>query len=252
LITSSKSENQIPGLDLASNNENSSKGFLNVSMILPQNQIRPIQTPDDKPFNFPKNIANLSTLNSHPINVPHNKMNQPPMYQNSSNWSNCTNSVIYQNQLPSDVDKSSISSFAQQADVDSRPPYDGDKSNSNYNSLQNAAPSNTYRKQLLEGSYNKLSSESNTLYNKPSDEQSYNRNFNTSSSNFYGYNQTKGNVSDFNNFSKLPENSNTPYQQSKLCLNTATSKPPSLLTLNLFKPITLGKMNIIIDYFENN
>jgi len=248
-MTPSKSENQIPGLDLASNNENSSKGFLNVSMILPQNQIRPIQTPDDKPFNFPKSIANLSTLNSHPINIPHNKMNQPPisMYQNSSNWSNYTNSVTYQNQLPPDIDKSSISSFAQQTDVDSRPPYDGDKPNSNYNNLQNAAPNNTYRRQLLEGSYNKLSSETNTLYNKLPDDQSYNRNFNKSSSNFHSYNHTKGNVSDFNNFSKLPENSNTPYQQSKLCLNTETSKPPSLLTLNLVKPIALGKMYIIID-----
>ncbi|XP_050054420.1 putative uncharacterized protein DDB_G0282133 isoform X2 [Aphis gossypii] len=243
LMTPSKSENQIPGLDLASNNENSSKGFPNVSMILPQNQIRPIQTPDDKPFNFPKSIANPSTLNSHQINIPHNKINQPPisMYQNSSNWSNYTNSVTYQNQLPSDVDKSSISSFAQQTDIDSRPPYDGDKPNSNYNNLQNAAPNNTYRRQLMEGSYNKLSNENNTLYNKLPDDQSYNRNFNTSSSNFHGYNQTKGNVSDFNNFSKLPENSNTPYQQSKLCLNTATSKPPSLLTLNLVKPIALDK-----------
>ncbi|XP_026809226.1 uncharacterized protein LOC113551273 isoform X2 [Rhopalosiphum maidis] len=238
LTTSSKSENQIPGLDLASNNENSSKGFLNVSRILPQNQIRPIQTPDDKPFNFPKSIINLSTLNSHPINISHDKMNQPPisMYQNSSNWSKYNNPGAYHNQLPPDVDNSSISSFSQQTDVDSRLSYDGDKPNSNYNSSQNSSSIN-YRRPLLEGSYNKLSSETSSLCNKLPDDQSYNRNFNSSSSNFHGYNQ--GNVSDFNNFSRLPEKSNTPYQQSKPCLNTTPSKPPSLLSLNLVKPISL-------------
>jgi len=132
-LTPPKSENQIPGLDLATNNENSSKGFLNVSRILPQNQIRPIQTPDDKPFNFPKSIMNLSTLNSHPINTSHDKMNQPPlpMYQSSSNWSKFNNPGAYHNQLPPDVDNSSISSFGQQTDVDSRLPYDGDKPNLN-------------------------------------------------------------------------------------------------------------------------
>ncbi|XP_025203854.1 YLP motif-containing protein 1-like isoform X2 [Melanaphis sacchari] len=236
LITPSKSENQIPGLDLASNNENSSKGFLNVSKILPQSQTRPIQTPDDKPFNFPKSIINLSTLSSHPINISHNNINQPTMYQNSPNWSDFNNPVTYNNQLPQDVDNSSISSFGHQTDVDSRLPYDGEKPNSNYNSSQNAQNIN-YRRQLLEGSYNKLSSETNTLYNKPSDDQSYGRNFNTTSSNFHGYNQTKGNVSDFNNFSNLPEKSNI-YQP---CLNTSSSKPPSLLSLNLVKPISIDK-----------
>jgi hypothetical protein len=239
-------------LDLASNNENSSKGFLNVSRILPQNQIRPIQTPDDKPFNFPKSIINLSTLNSHPINISHDKMNQPPisMYQNSSNWSKYNNPGTYHNQLPPDVDNSSISSFSQQTDIDSRLPYDGDKPNSNYNSSQNSSSIN-YRRPLLEGSYNKLSSETSTLCNKLPDDQLYNRNFNTSSSNSHGYNQTKGNISDFDNFNRLPEKSNTPYQQSKPCLNTTPSKPPSLLSLNLVKPISLGKMYIVIDYIEN-
>ncbi|XP_060860603.1 probable cyclin-dependent serine/threonine-protein kinase DDB_G0292550 isoform X2 [Metopolophium dirhodum] len=242
-MTHSNSENQIPGLDLDSNNENSTKGFLKVSRILPQNQIRPIQTPDDKPFNFPKSIMNPSTLNSDPVNMPHNKMNQPPttMYQNASSWSKYNNPVVYHNQIPPDIDNTSISSFGQKTDVDSRLPYDGNMPNSNYNSLQTASNMN-YRRPLLEGSYNKSSSDASTLYNKPPEDQSYNRHFNTSSSsNFHGYNQTKGNGSDFSNFSRQPDNPNTPYQQSNPCLNTASSKPPSLLSLNLIKPITLDK-----------
>jgi len=256
-MTHSNSENQIPGLDLDSNNENSAKGFLNVSRIIPQNLIRPIQTPDDKPFNFPKSTMNSSTLNSDPVNMPHNKMNQPPtsMYQNASSWSKYNNPVVYHNQIPPDVvkdDNISISSFGQKTDVDSRLPYDGNMPNSNYNSSQNASNMN-YRRPLLEGSYNESSSDANTAYNKPPNDQSYNRHFNTSSiSNFHGYNQTKGNGSDFSNFSRQPDNPNTPYQQSNPCLNTASSKPPSLLSLNLIKPITLGKMCIIINYIIYN
>jgi len=247
MMIHSNSENQIPGLDLASNNENSTKGFLNVSRILPQNQIRPIQTPDDKPFNFPKSIMNPSTLNSDPINMPYNKMNQPPMYQNASSWSKYNNPVVYHSQLPPDVNNTSISSLGRKTDNDSRLQCDGNMPNLNYNGSQNA-PNMNYRRPILEGSYNKSSTETSKLYNKSPDEQSYNRHFNTSSSSdFRGYNQAKGNVSDFNNFGRQSENSNTPYQQSNLCLNTASSKPPSLLSLNLIKPISLGKMYIIID-----
>lgn len=242
-MTPSASENQIPGLDLACINENSTKGFLNVSRILPQNQNGPIQTPDDKPFNFPKSIINPSTLSSHPVNMLHNNMNQPPtsMYQNSSSWSKYNNPVLYQNQLPPDVINNSMTMFGQQTDIDSRLPYDVDKHNSNYNNSQHASNIN-YRSPLLEGSYNKSSSEASTLYNKLPNDQSYNRNLNTSSIKFHDYNQTKGNPSDYNNFNRLPENPNGPYQQSKSSLNTASSKPPSLLSLNIVKPNSLGKM----------
>ncbi|XP_022180769.1 uncharacterized protein LOC111040974 isoform X2 [Myzus persicae] len=258
LMTHSNSENQIPGLDLASNNENPTKGFLNVSRILPQNQIKPIQTPDDKPFNFPKSIMNPSTLNSNPTIMPYNKMNQPPMYQNSSSWSKFNNPVVYHNQLPPD-NNTSISNFGKKTDIDSRLQYDGNMPNLNYNSSQNASNMN-YRRPLLEGSYSKSSSEASKLYNKSPDEQPYNRQFNTSSSSdFHGYNQTKGNVSDFHNFSRQSENSNTPYQKSNPSLNTSSSKPPSLLSLNLIKPISLDNsenysetQNDAADRYERN
>lgn len=237
----STSINQIPGLDLVSNNENVTQGFLNVSKILPQNQNGPIQTPDDKPFNFPKSITNPATINPHQVNKPHGNINQPPtpMYQNSSGWSKYNNPVIYYNQKPPDLDNTSISKFDQMTDNNYRPPYDGDISNTTYNNMQNA-PSMNYRKPL-DGSYNKLSNDS-TSFNKPPDVQPFNRNLNMSSSNFRSFNQPNSNNSNFNNFNRPVEKSNIPYQQqSPSMMNTTTSKPPSLLSLNLVKPVSLGK-----------
>lgn len=235
----STSINQIPGLDLVSNNENVTQGFLNVSNILPQNQNGPIQTPDDKPFNFPKSITNPATINPHPINMPHGNINQSPtsMYQSSNSWSKYNNPVIYYNQKPPDVDNTSISKFGQQIENSSRLPYDEDMSNTTYNNSQNA-PSTDYRRPL-EGSYNK-SSNDNKFYNEPQDVQPFKRHFNASSSNFRGYNQPNSNTSNFNNFNKPSEKSNIPYQPPSM-MNTTASKPPSLLSLNLVKPVSLGK-----------
>lgn len=234
------SENQIPGLDLVSNNENATKGFLNVSRIIPQNQNGPIQTPDDKPFNFPKSIINTPTINQFPVSMPHSNMNQPStsVYQNSPSWSKYNNPVLYYNQKPPDVDNNAIPMFGQQNDNNSRLPYSEDKSNITYNSSQN--PNMNYNIRPVEGSYNISSNETN-MYNKPPDDQSYNRNFNTPSSNFRSYNQLNTNTSNFNNFNRPPEKSNIPYQQPKPNLNTTSSKPPSLLSLNVVKPISLGK-----------
>lgn len=233
MVPLSTSKNQIPGLDLVSNNENISKGFLNVSRILPQNQNGPIQTPDDKPFNFPKSITNTTTINPNPVNVPLGSMNQPStsMYQNPSNWSKYNNSLPYYSQKPANVDNTSMSRFSQQTD-NSRQPYGGDTSKTTYNSSQ-SSPNMNYRRPL-EGSYNSLS-ETSTNYNKP-DDQSFNRHFNASSNNFHGYKQPN------ENFNRPTEQSNIPYQQSKPSLNTRSSKPPSLLSLNLVKPISLGKI----------
>uniref|UniRef100_A0A2S2PV52 YLP motif-containing protein 1 n=1 Tax=Sipha flava TaxID=143950 RepID=A0A2S2PV52_9HEMI len=234
--------NQIPGLDLVSNNENVTRGFLNVSNILPQNQNGPIQTPDDKPFNFPKSITNPTTINPHSVNIPHGNINQPStsMYQNSNSWSKYNNPVIYYNQKPSDVDNTSIPKFGQQTETSSRLPYDGDMSNTTYNNSQNA--SNMDYRRSLEGSYNKSSNDSPS-FNKPQDVQPFNRNFNASSSNYRDYNQPNSNISHFNNFNRPSEKSNTSYQQPLPSLmNTTTSKPPSLLSLNLVKPVSLDKV----------
>lgn len=237
----STSINQIPGLDLVSNNENITRGFLNVSNILPLNKNGPIQTPDDKPFNFPKSITNPSTINQpHLVNMPHGNINQPSMYPNSSNWSKYNNPIIYFNQKPPDVDNTSISRFDQQTDNSSRLPYEGVMSNTTYSSTQNA-PSMDYRRPM-DGSYNKSSNDS-TSFNKSSDVQPFNRNVNASSSNFRGYNQSNSNASSFNNFNRPSEKSNIPYQQPLPSLiNTTASKPPSLLSLNLVKPVALGKI----------
>lgn len=234
------SENQIPGLDLVSNNENASKGFLNVSRIIPQNQNGPIQTPDDKPFNFPKSIINPQTINQFPVSMPHTNMNQPStsVYQNAPSWSKYNNPVLYFNQKPPDVDNNAIPMFGQQNDNNPRPPYSEDASNITYNSSQN--PPNMNYRRPMEGSYNSSSNETN-IYNKPPDDQSYNRNFNTPSSNFRNYNQLNTNTSNFNNFNRPPEKSNILYQQPKPTLNTTSSKPPSLLSLNVVKPISFGK-----------
>lgn len=238
MVPLSTSKNQIPGLDLVSNNENVTKGFLNVSRILPQNQNGPIQTPDDKPFNFPKSITNTTTINPNPANMPLGSMNQPStsMYQNHSNWPKYNNSLPYYNQKTADVDNTSMSRFGQQTD-NSRLPYGGDTSNTNYNNSQ-SSPNINYRRPL-EGSYNSSSNDTTTIYNKPVDDQSFNRHFNASSNNFHGYNQPNENSSNFN---RPTEQSNILYQQSKPSLNTRSSKPPSLLSLNLVKPISLGKI----------
>lgn len=257
----STSESQIPGLDLVSNNTNVPKGFLNVARILPQNQNGPIQTPDDKPFNFPKNITNPTTnqyLNMPALgNTNHTSTlgntnhtptlgntNQPPtsMYQSSPMWSNnmYKSPVLYNNQKPPNVDSAApISSrFGHQTDNDFQ--QSSNTSNTNYNSLQNTSNMN-YRRSF-DGSYNKPSNETNPIFNKPPDDQSYNRNFNASSNNFRDYSQPNTNTSSFNNFNKSPETFNIPYQQPTPSLNT-TSKPPSLLSLNVAKPISLGKFN---------
>lgn len=238
-------DNQIPGLDIGSNSENGTKGFLNVSRIIPQNHNGPIQTPDDKPFNFPKSITNSSTVNQFPVSVSHGNVNKPSatLYQNSPNWSKYNNPVAYYNQKPPDVDNNSISMYSQQTDTSSRLPYGEDTSNTTYNSLQNP-PNMNYRKPL-EGSYNNASNETNTMYNKPLDDQSYNRNFNTSN-NFHSYNQPNANTSNFN---RSPEKSNIPYQQQKPSLNTTSSRPPSLLSLNVIKPHILGKTQKIKIYY---
>lgn len=233
-------ENQIPGLDLVSNNESATKGFLNVSRIIPQNQNGPIQTPDDKPFNFPKNITNPPIINQFPVSMPHSNMNQPSasVYQNAPSWSKYNNPVLYYNQKPPDVDNA-ISMFGQQTDNNSRLPYGEDTSNITFNSSQN--PPNMNYRRPMEGSYNISSNETNIMYNKPPDDQSYNRNFNTPSSNFRSYNQLNTNTPNMNNFNRPPEKSNIPYQQPKPTLNMTSSKPPSLLSLNVAKPISLGK-----------
>lgn len=242
------SENQIPGLDLVSNNETATKGFLNVSRIIPQNQNGPIQTPDDKPFNFPKNIVNTPIINQYPVSIPHSNMSQPPtsVYQNPPSWSKYNNPVLYYNQKPPDVDNNTIPMFGQQSDNNSRLPYGEDTTNITYNSSQNP-PNMNYNRRPVEGSYNISSNETN-IYNKPPDDQSYNRNFNTPSSNFHSYNQLNTNTSNFNNFNRLQEKSNIPYQQPKPTVNTS-SKPPSLLSLNVVKPISLGKTKKMKIYY---
>jgi len=242
-------ENQIPGLDLVSNNNNTTKGYLNVARILPQVQNGLIQTPDDKPFNFPKNITNISAINQH-SNIPaHNNMIQPSssIYQNSSNWSNnnYNNPVLYNNQKPSDVNNSSESVFSQQTDTDFRQSFGGNTSNIVYKNSSHNTPSMNFRGPI-DGSFNKPSSETNTVYNKPSDNQLYNRNLNTSTNHFHDFNQS--NTSTFNNFNRQPEKSNTPYQQSMPSLNTTPSKLPSLLSLNVVKPPILDKPG---NYLEN-
>jgi len=235
----SVSENQIPGLDLVSNNENIIKEFPNMSRILPQNQNGPIQTSDDKPFNFPKIVTNPATINLHPVNTALGSMNpSTSMYQNSPSWSKYNNPVLYYNQKPPDVDNTSISRFGQQADNNSQIPYAGDTSSTPYNNSQNSPIVNFRRP--MEGSYNNNSSnETNTFYNQPLNDQSYNRNLNTSSNNFRGYNQPNTNTSNFNR--PTIEQSNIPYHQPKQSLNPPPSKPPSLLSLNLVKPVLLGK-----------
>lgn len=232
-------ENQIPGLDLVSSNENINKGFLNVSRIIP-NQNGPIQTPDDKPFNFPKSSTNPSTINLNPINMPPGSINQPSpsIYQNSTNWSNYNNAAYF-NQKPPNIDNIPITRF-NQTDIGNRPPlYGGDTSNTTYNSIQNNANMN-YRRPL-DGPYNNPN-ETNQNYNNPLDDQPLNRHFNSSSSNFRGYSQPNTNTSNFNNYNRLSEKPNVPYQQSSLPLNPTPTKPPSLLSLNLVKPTTLGKI----------
>lgn len=259
----STSESQIPGLDLVSNNTNLPKGFLNVARILPQNQNGPIQTPDDKPFNFPKNITTPTTTNQY-LNTSAlgntnrtptlGNTNQPPtsMYQSSPMWSNnmYKSPVLYNNQNPPNVDSvvSMSSRYGNQTDNDFQQP--SDTSNTNYNSLQNT--SNINYRQSFDGSYNKPTNETNPIFNKP-DDQSFNRNFNASSNNFRDYSKPNSNTSSFNNFNKPPETFNIPYQQQTPSLNTTTSKPPSLLSLNVAKPISLGKFNnykLIIGYLK--
>lgn len=242
-------ENQIPGLDLVSNNENITKEFLNVSKIIPQNQNGPIQTPDDKPFNFPKSITNPTTIHQQSVNTipPNNNSSQPPtsMYQNSPNWSNNKyNPVSYYNKNPSNIENASMPRFDPQIDINSQQQsYCRDSSNTTYNNSQNNSNVN-YRKPL-EGSYNTPSNETGTIYNKPPDEPSYNRNFNTSSSKFgCGYNQFNENTSNLNNFNRPSEKSNTSYQYSKPSLNTGHSKPSSLNTGHSKPPsLNMGHSN---------
>lgn len=244
------SENQIPGLDLVSNNENSSKGFLNVSNILLHNQNGPIRTPDDKPFNFPKSITNAAAVNPYPASMPLDNTNQPsmPMHQNSSSWSKYNSPVSYYNQKPPDVNNSSVSRFGQQTDISSRQPYGrvgGDTSLTTLNNSQNSTNVN-YRRPF-EGSFSNPTSETSTVYNKSPDNQLYNRNINSmmsSTNNFRDYNQPNANLNT-SNFNTQPENSNIPYQQPRPSLNTTPSKPPSLLSLNLVKPVSLGKIQIL-------
>lgn len=241
------SEHQIPGLDLVSNNENSTKGFLNVSNILQHKQNGPIQTPDDKPFNFPKNITNAAAVNPYPASMSLGNINHPsvPMQQNSSNWSRYNSPVSYYNQKPPDVNNPSIPRFGQQTEINSRLPYGGvggDTPITNLNNSQNSTNLN-YRRPF-EGSFNNLSSETSAVYNKSPDNQMYNRNVNsmTSTNNFRDYNQPNVNLNTSNTFNTRPENSNIPYQQPRPPLNTTPSKPPSLLSLNLVKPVSLGKI----------
>lgn len=236
------SENQIPGLDLVTNNEYNTGGFLNVSRILPQNQNGPIQTPDDKPFNFPKSNTTSTVINKQPMpGIPLSSTHQPatPTYQNSSNWSKYNNPVSYYNKNSVDVvNDAPTSRFGQQNDINDQPPYNEEMSNATYNNSQNAVNNVNFRRPL-DGSYNNkpLNESSTTMYNKSSDDQSYNRNFNTSTSNFRGY---QPNTPSFNNnFNRPPEN--IPYQYQKPLLNPTPSKPPSLLSLNVVKPVTLGK-----------
>lgn len=234
-------ENQIPGLDLACSNENINKGFLNVSRIIP-NQNGPIQTPDDKPFNFPKSCANPPpTIIPNPINMPSGSINQPSpsIYQNSTNWSSYNNSAPFYNQKPPNIDNTPVTRF-NQTDISNRPPlYGGETSNTTYNSIQNNTNMN-YRRPL-DRPYNNPLSETHKNYNNSPDDQQLNRHFN-SSNNFRGYSQPNSNTSNFNNYNRQPEKPNVPYQQSSLSLNTTPAKPPSLLSLNLVKPTTLGKI----------
>lgn len=252
MIPPTSNTNQIPGLDLVANNENGTKEFLNLSRILPQNQTGPIQTPDDKPFNFPKSIMNPAAANLQPVKMPLGNESQIPtsMYSNSSGWPNFNSSLPYYSQKPPDAENASMPKFNQQTDITSRPPYSRETSNTIYNNSQNAPNVNHGRP--LEGSYNNVSHKTNTVYNTLSDDLKYNRNFdnfNTSynkpSNNFHGYNQSNTNNSNFNNFQRTPDNSNIPYQQSNPSSSVAPSKPPSLLSLNLVKPATLGKIYII-------
>lgn len=238
-------ENQIPGLDLVSNNENIAQGFPNMLRILPQNQNGPIQTPDDKPFNFPKTIPNPAAINQHPVSTTLSNINPPStsMYQNSTGWSKYNNPVLYYNQKPPSVDNTSIPIFVQQTNNNSQVPYSGNTCSTSYNISQNSTSVNFRRP--MEASYiNNSSNETNKFYNQATDNQSYNKNFNTLSNNFHGYNQLNANTSNFNK--PTIEQSNIPYHQPKQSLNPTASKPPSLLSLNLVKPILLGKTYMII------
>lgn len=169
------------------------------------------------------------------------------MYPNSSNWHNYNNSLPYYNQKPPDIENSMIPRFGQQTNITSRPPCGVDIPNTVYNSAQNLPDLN--QGMPFNGSYNKPSSEASSIYHKTSDDPlSYNRNFNTSynrmTNNFHSYNQPNINTSNFDNFNKPSDNSNIPYQKSKPSLNTTPAKLPSLLSLNLVKPIALGKTKI--------
>lgn len=257
------SENHIPGLDLVTNNEYNTGGFLNVSRILPQNLTVPIQTPDDKPFNFPKSNTTSLDINKQSVNMPPSSMHQPAtsMYQNSSSWSKYNNPVSYYDKTSVDVNAAPVSIFGQQNDKfgqqndtfgqqndrfgqkndkSDRPPYDEEMSNvSSYNNSTNATNYMSYRRPL-EGSYNNppLNESSSTMYNKgPADDQLYSRNFSTPNSSFRGYQLNTSVIN--NNFIRPPEI--IPYQHQKPLLNLLSSKPPSLLSLNVAKPIKIGK-----------
>lgn len=179
-------------------------------------------------------------MNQQPVNMPLNSMHQsaPPMYQNSSSWSKFNTPVSYYDKNPVDMNNVSVSRFGQQNDISARPTYDEEKSNTSYNSLQNASNNMNYRRPL-EGSYNNkpINESSNNMYNKGPDDQLYNRNFSSQTGNFRSYQQ---NTSSFiNNFNRPQEN--IPFQHQKPSLNLTPSKPPSLLSLNVMKPVTLGK-----------
>lgn len=261
----STSENQIPGLDLVTNNEYNTGGFMNVSRILPQNINGPIQTPDDKPFNFPKSNTTSLDINKQSVTMPLSSMHQPAtsMYQNSSSWSKYNNPVSYYDKPPLDVNATPVSifgqkndkfdlqndrfgqqsdRFGQKHDISDRPPYDEEISNiSSYNNSQNATNYMSYRRPL-EGSHNNKplneSSSSSTMYNNsPADDQLYSRNFSSPSSSFHGY-QLNSSILN-NNFNRPPEIIS--YQHQKSLLKLLSSKPPSLLSLNVAKPIKIGK-----------
>ncbi|XP_050432303.1 uncharacterized protein LOC126840529 isoform X2 [Adelges cooleyi] len=249
------SENQIPGLDLVGNNENGSQMIQNVSKLIP-NQKGPIQTPDDKPFNFPK-TNNLPTMISEPVKLPLNNNGQTmnSNYPNSPYWSNYNNSQPFYNQKPPDINNHQM--FDTKDDVDYRRILDSKSSSENYSNSYNT--SNARRQQ--EVSFTKTTEIYGNPFNAIPDSQAYNRNvdgFNTSynrpPNNFEDYNQSVN--SNFNRPSDRLNNISYPYknQTSLASMNTALPKPPSLMSLNVTKPLLEkpGKTDVAPNRFESD
>ncbi|XP_050542910.1 YLP motif-containing protein 1-like isoform X2 [Daktulosphaira vitifoliae] len=232
--------NQIPGLDLVSNNDNRSQSFPNVSKILPHQQ-GPIQTPDDKPFNFPK--QNAPTTKSQSLNIPFNT-NVPPVNSYSNNppkWPSYNSSQPFYSQKQPNIDSNPLSKF--NSDIDPRPAYSGGPHDGNYN-IHNNSITNVRRSSVLPFTKPSEINNSNlniipdsSVYNKNNDE--YNSSYSNRPPNFSGFNTVNS------NFNKPAEISNISYPYNKKSVAPSShSKPPSLLSLNVSKPISMDESDI--------